>query len=388
MLFTCFSHPIFMTTFFPASRGLVQTFAALLILLTSTLFSCQKEDAYSPTLTTVQVLTASTTTPTLTQANADNTAFTLDWTQGSNHGTQAAIDYTVQVAKQGTNFASPASVMVDRGVYTRAFRTSEFNALLTKTLGLSVGTAQALEIRVKSQEASNSAAPDYSNVVTVTATPYNAVTNLYIVGDATPNGWDIGKAVALTQSTTNSAVYTYSEVLTAGEFKIPTARDFAAPFYGPTTNHPSLSATGVQLITGSPDNKWQITTPGAYQITLNINTLTINIVPFVAPAQLWLVGDATVKGWDIGNATPMTVSATSPTIFTYTGPFVAGEFKIATAKDFAAPFYRPTVDHPDLSATAVQVSTSPDNKWIVTAATAGTYTLTLDVLHQTISIKK
>jgi hypothetical protein len=216
--------------------------------------------------------------------------------------------------------------------------------------------------------------------VTVTATPYNAVTNLYIVGDATPNGWDIGKAVALTQSTTNSAVYTYSEVLTAGEFKIPTARDFAAPFYGPTTNHPSLSATGVQLITGSPDNKWQITTPGAYQITLNINTLTINIVPFVAPAQLWLVGDATVKGWDIGNATPMTVSATSPTIFTYTGPFVAGEFKIATAKDFAAPFYRPTVDHPDLSATAVQVSTSPDNKWIVTAATAGTYTLTLDVL--------
>ncbi|RZK86761.1 MAG: SusF/SusE family outer membrane protein [Hymenobacter sp.] len=347
-----------MTTSFPASRRLVQAFAALLVLLTSTLFSCQKEDAYTPTLTTVQVLTASTATPTLTQANADNTAFTLDWTQGTNHGTQAAIDYTVQVAKQGTNFASPASVTVDRGVYTRAFRTSEFNTLLTKTLGLPVGTAQALEIRVKSQEASNSAAPDYSNVVTVTATPYNAVTTLY------------------------------SEVLTAGEFKIPTARDFTAPFYGPTTNHPSLSATGVQLITGSPDNKWQITTPGAYQITLNINTLTINIVPFVAPAQLWLVGDATVKGWDIGNATPMTVSATSPTIFTYTGPFVAGEFKIATVKDFAAPFYRPTVDHPDLSATAVQVSTSPDNKWVVTAATAGTYTLTLDVLHQTISIKK
>ncbi|RZK97342.1 MAG: SusF/SusE family outer membrane protein, partial [Hymenobacter sp.] len=318
-----------------------------------------------------------------------NTALTLDWTLGTNEGTQAAIDYTVQVAKQGTNFATPANLTVSRGVYTRAFKASEFNSLLVTTLGLPIGTAQALEIRVQSQEASKAKAPQYSNVVTLTATPYQAITNVYIVGDATPNGWDINNPNQMTQSTTNSSVYTYTGVLKVGEFKMVAEKgNWNAAFYRPTVDHPPLTATAVQYTAGNPDNKWQITTTGAYTVTLDTRNLTISIVPFAAPTQLWLVGDATVRGWDIQNATPMTVSPTNPTIFTYTGPFTPGEFKIATIKDFNAPFYRPTVNYPALSATAVQLSAgNPDNKWQITAATAGTHTITLDVLNLTISIQ-
>ncbi|MGI4871780.1 MAG: SusE domain-containing protein [Janthinobacterium lividum] len=374
----------------PFTRGSrLTSVLAMLVLLTGTLFSCQKEDSSLPTPATTQVLSASTTTPVLTQANADNTALTLTWVGGTNHDTQAAIDYTVQIAKQGTNFASPATATVSRGVYMLAYKTSDFNTLLIKTLGLPIGTAQALEVRVKSQEASNTQAPDYSNVVTLTATPYNAVTNLYIVGDATPNGWDINNPNQMTASTSNSSVFTYTGILKVGEFKMVAGKgDFNAPFYRPTVDHPALSATAVQYTAGNPDNKWQITTTGAYTVTLDISKLTVSIVPFAAPTQLWLVGDATVKGWDIGNATPMTVSPTDPTIFTYTGPFVAGEFKIATAKDFNAAFYRPTTDHPALSATAVQVSAgNPDNKWQITAATAGTHTITLNTFTMTISIQ-
>lgn len=375
-----------MTTLTINSR-LVALFA-LLVLLTGTLFSCQKEDSYAPTPATTQVLSASTTTPALSQANADNTALTLSWTSGTNHNTQAAIDYTVQIAKQGTNFANPAMLSVSRGVYTLALKTSDFNTLLTKTLGMAAGTSQALEVRVKSQEASNAVAPDYSNVVALTATPYVAITNIYIVGDATPNGWNIDNPNQMTPSPTSPSVFTYTGVLKAGEFKMVAGKgDWNAPFYRPLTDHPALTAPGVQYTT-SPDYKWQITTPGAYTITLDVAKLTISIVPFTAPKQLWLVGDATVNGWDIGNATPMTVSATNPTIFTYTGPFTVGEFKIATAKDFNAAFYRPTTDHPALSATAVQLSAgNPDNKWQITSATAGTHTLTLDTFNMTITIK-
>jgi hypothetical protein len=359
----------------------------LLVATSSLLLACQKEDPYAPTPTTTQVLSASTTTPALSQANADNTALTLNWTSGTNHDTQAAIDYTIQVAKQGTNFSNPATLSVDRGVYTMALKTSDLNTLLTKSLGLPTGASQALEVRVKSQEASNTASPDYSNVVPLTATPYVAITNIYIIGDATPNGWNIDNPNQMTPSPTSTSVFTYTGILKAGEFKMVAGKgDFSAPFYRPLTDHPALTATGVQYTT-SPDYKWQITTPGAYTITLDVVKLTVSIVPFTAPTQLWLVGDATANGWDIVNATPMTVSATNPTIFTYTGPFTAGEFKIATAKDFNAPFYRPITDHPALSATAVQLSGSPDNKWQITGATVGPHTLTLDTFNMTITIK-
>jgi hypothetical protein len=358
----------------------------LFVAASSLLLACQKEDSYTPKPTTTQVLSASTATPALSQANADNTALTLDWTSGTNHDTQAAIDYTVQIAKQGTNFASPATVAVDRGVYTLALKTADFNSLLTKTLGLPTGTTQTLEVRVKSQEASATAGPDYSNVVVLTATPYVAITNIYIIGDATPNGWNIDNPNQMMPSPTSTSVFTYTGILKAGEFKMVAGKgDWNAPFYRPLTDHPALTDAGVQYTAGNPDYKWQITSPGAYTITLDVVKLTVSIVPFTPPAQLWLVGDATPNGWSIGDATPMTVSATNPTIFTYTGPFAVGEFKIATAKDFNAPFYRPTTNHPALSATTVQLSAGdPDNKWQITSA--GPHTLTLDTFNMTITI--
>lgn len=371
------------------ARRLPRRLASVLLLVAagSLLLACQKEDSYAPTPTTTQVLSASTTTPVLSQANADNTALTLDWTAGTNHGTQAAIDYTVQIAKQGTNFANPATLTIDRGVYTLGLKTSDFNNLLIKTLGLPTGTSQALEARVKSQEASSAVSPDYSNVVAFTATPYVAITNVYMVGDATPSGWDLNNPTPMTLSSSSASVFTYTGILKAGEFKMVASKGNAsAPFYRPLTDHPALSATGVQL-SASPDYKWLITSPGAYTITLDVVKLTISIVPFTPPAQLWLVGDATTAGWDINNPVPMTVSPTNPTVFTYTGPFTAGEFKIATAKDWNAPFYRPLADHPALTATGVQLSTNPDYKWQVTGASAGPHTLTLDTFNMTISIQ-
>jgi hypothetical protein len=82
-------------------------------------------------------------------------------------------------------------------------------------------------------------------------------------------------------------------------------------------------------------------------------------------------------------------SAADPFVFSWTGPLVAGEFKIGTAKDFGAKFYRPVSDHPALSATTVQLSSGdPDNKWVVTASTAGNYKITLNMKDLSIAIVK
>ncbi|MDO7848533.1 SusF/SusE family outer membrane protein [Hymenobacter sp. M29] len=362
--------------------------ALLTLFSTGLLAGCQKYDDYVPTPATVQTLSASTTTPTLNQANADNQAIAFTWTIGTNEGTQAAIDYTLQLAVKGTNFATPVNVTMARGTTSQTYTSNAFTTLLLNQLNLPVGTSKDIEVRVKGQEATNQKAPTYSNVVTVTATPYQPLTNLWLVGDATPNGWDINNATPLVRSATDASVFTYTGLLTAGEFKIATVKDFNAPFYRPTTNNPPLTATTVQLSAGTPDNKWRITTAGAYTITLNVRTMTISIVAFTPPAALWMVGDATPAGWNINAPTPMTRSTTNPNVFTYTGPLTPGEFKFPVATgNWGTDYYMPVVDHQPLTDTGVDFvrGGSPDKKWQVTVAR--NYTITLDTFSKTISIQ-
>ncbi len=224
--------------------------------------------------------------------------------------------------------------------------------------------------------------------------PKPPYTQLSLIGDATAGGWSLNSMTPMTESKIDPFIFTFSGALITGEFKIATAADFNAPFYRPTTNDPAISATGVQLNAGNPDNKWMISDAGTYTITLNLHNNTISIVEqpkITTPpySKLWLIGDATPGGWDLNNMTPMIQDATNKFIFTYTGAFVAGEFKIATAADFGAAFYRPTTNHPDLSATAVQVTAGdPDNKWQLTTAQAGNYKITLNTQSNTISIVK
>lgn len=236
----------------------------------------------------------------------------------------------------------------------------------------------------------------HNNTITITelapvsTPPY---TQLWMIGDATPGGWDLNSMTPMVESLSDPFIFTYTRAFTVGEFKIATAKDFNAPFYRPTTNHPDLSATAVQVNAGNPDNKWQITTAGTYRVTLNLHNNTISIVNMANAtppySKLWLVGDATAGGWSLNAATPLTVSPSNPFIFTFSGPLIAGEFKVATALDFNAPFYRPLVNHPDLTATDVVVTAgNPDNKWQITSATTGNYLITLNTLDNTISIAK
>jgi hypothetical protein len=118
--------------------------------------------------------------------------------------------------------------------------------------------------------------------------------------------------------------------------------------------------------------------------------MKIDIKPFTAPAQVWLVGDATPNNWDIGNATPMVKDAANPYLFTYTGALKAGELKFPLQKDWTGDFYMPVIANEDATSTEMKFvpGGNPDNKWKLTAAQAGNYKVTIDVLHETIRFEK
>lgn len=96
---------------------------------------------------------------------------------------------------------------------------------------------------------------------------------LYLVGDATPGGWDLPKASMLKQDATNPVVYSGSVTLTAGEFKlcINTQTGYGQTFFLVDPNDPT------KMVFGGDDNKWKVTETGDYDISANVKDLTISI---------------------------------------------------------------------------------------------------------------
>lgn len=362
-----------------------------LFILSFAFQSCKKQlEQPQGSVAATPTVSASVSTLVLAREDTANTAITLNWTAAKVNGLTGRLTYIIEIDKKGNNFAHPIGIKVGGDTIKRAYTVAVLNNILS---ALPVNTANELELRIVTATSDGSVMPFFSNVISLTVTTFPPVpySQLWLIGDATPGGWGLGNLTPMTQSTADPFMFTYTGPFTAGEFKIATAADYSAEFYRPTTNHPALTDKGVQLNAGDPDNKWQITsaTAGYYKITLNLHNNTITIVSQPSPIppynQLWLLGDATAGGWSLDNATPLVQNASDHFIFTYTGPFTAGEFKIATAKDFNAPFYRPTTNDPDISATTVQLNAGdPDNKWKIT--TAAIYKITLNLHNNTISI--
>lgn len=221
---------------------------------------------------------------------------------------------------------------------------------------------------------------------------------LWIVGDATPNGWNIDAPNEMKLDPFNPYIFHYNENLNAGEFKIPTATgNWGGDFYRPLINHPPITDTGAVLTFGNtspPDDKWQITTAGAYKISLNIQYNSIHIDPFTPYAALWMLGDAAPNGWNDDDPTPMKATS-DPNVFVYEGNLTAGEFKIPVAikNGFAGPYFRPDMNHPPITDTnapfvaqGANQADKDDYKWQITEA--GKYKVTINQLYETISIVK
>jgi starch-binding outer membrane protein SusE/F len=447
-------------------------------------------------------IAASKDSVTLKEKEANNDALILSWTTGTNSGTNSGITYSLELAKQGTDFGDVIIENLGKGVYDRKFTNVALNDSIRSHFNAAAGEVFLLEARVIANSLADGSSELISEPVVIRVTPYDKVSStLYMVGDAAPNGWDNNNAAALTPITSepggfsytgplnagelkflttlgqwipsynkgsdtaslfyrtdfgqpddkfiianrgnfilkiniidltisieetahpltppysrlwivgdaspngwnidapnemrvdngNLFEFSYNEILKVGEFKIPTTTgNWGTDFYMPVTDHQDLSSNDVELVKGgSPDKKWQITTAGAYKIKLDLYNTKIDIKPFTPYTQLWLLGDATPTGWNINSPTPMVADPNNPYIFTWQGAMTAGEFKIPVATgNFGCDYFMPMVNHQNLNIKLCKFiqAGNPDYKWQITEP--GNYKITLNQLKETIDITK
>ena len=225
---------------------------------------------------------------------------------------------------------------------------------------------------------------------------------LYMVGDATPNGWSIDNPTPLQPSPDDELVFTWEGTLYKGELKLClSGGSWDAPFIRPENNGAEISKTDITdqkfiMHAGDPDNKWKVTHAGEYRLVFNLRNWTMSTVflaesagPVITPIEtetVYMLGDATPNGWDNNNPTELVKK--SQYIFEYEGELKAGEMKACCEKgSWDVPFIRPSFGDCKIGKGGVEspefvFSTSPDNKWRI--EDAGKYRLTFDLEHWTI----
>jgi hypothetical protein len=214
-------------------------------------------------------------------------------------------------------------------------------------------------------------------------------TELWLAGN--PTGWNFKP---MTIDPLDPFVFHYNGDLSAGgEFKIGTVEgNWNAVFFRPVTDLQSEGSNlDVDKWASDPDNKWNIT-GGVYKIKLDTRDMKIDILPFTPFTMIYLIGDATSAGWDIGNAVPMAASS-DPYILTWTGVLNTGELKLTCDKqsDWNGDWFLASEQGKTPAGEKEQMifrakGAKEDYKWKIPEA--GTYTIELNQLKETVIIKK
>ncbi|MDB5087370.1 MAG: hypothetical protein JWR09_1364 [Mucilaginibacter sp.] len=273
-------------------------------------------------------LSASATTLVLDKTKLTDTSkvMTFTFTQ-PDFGYNAAVTNTLQIDAVGDNWAKPASATIGIKKGVQGYSTADFNTLLLK-LNLVGGVTSQVQVRVQHSLGAGST-PIYSNVLSLTVTPFNLTSFLYTVGSF--QGWTQNNMDSLISATSNG-IYTGVINFTAGN------RDFlVVPVRGSydnkyATNDP-VNTTSSTVTVGAPNNFFAPATPGFYIVTLNVNTKTISFAP--ATEYYSIIGSIT-PGGDFSTDVDLKYVNNGDATETWEGTFTfpAGTFKFRRSHDW------------------------------------------------------
>jgi dihydroxyacetone kinase DhaKLM complex PTS-EIIA-like component DhaM len=214
--------------------------------------------------------------------------------------------------------------------------------------------------------------------------------SLFIIGSATPAGWDISQAIALDKNPDDDNIFTYHGILIPGEFKFPVNRN--TDWQQDMVMKDTVNEGSFYLHTGGEpdDSKWEIAEgdSGLYHIVLDFVTMKISIKKLGAtPDSLFIIGSATSVGWNIDRAIELTRNPDNPDQYIFDGELVAGEFKFPVNRqtDWAQDMYmKDTVNEGHFYH---HIGGEEDDvKWVIAEGEEGLYHIVLDFSDMTIEI--
>lgn len=137
-----------------------------------------------------------------------------------------------------------------------------------------------------------------TNTYTVTAVPVPS--NLYIVGDATPGGWNNPVSLPSQQFTQIDAV-SFGIILnlsSSGSYLfLPVNGDWSHKYGGASATGGALLADGAVPGSNTPGPS----ASGLYEVIVNFATNSYSVTPYTGPplpSNFYIVGDATAGGWN------------------------------------------------------------------------------------------
>ena len=249
-------------------------------------------------------LTTENTSVTGTSGTSSDHSNTFSWSPAF-PGYTGTVTYVIQYDSAGKNFVSPQTIAGYGGasVYSASLNQGDMNTTAL-TSGIAVVNTGSVEYRVKATTASGSVA--YSNVVNVSITTFSPVpANLYIVGDATPSGWNNPVATPSQQfSKVDAYKFSIRLGLTGGKsyLFLPLNGDWGHKYGGVGANNTN-NPDGDDFKPEGGDLKAPASS-GVYDIVVDFQTNKFTVTPVSVPTNLYIVGDATAGGWNNPVPTP------------------------------------------------------------------------------------
>lgn len=340
-------------------------------------------------------LSASSETIVVNQRQNDSEALTLKWTSGTNEGTGSAIYYTFEMDLAGNNFQG--GIKEDIGKTDSrmvSFTNKQLNDVLLATWpSLPLEQPVELEARVIADFADESVQRQISNVVKLVVTPYKErVLDLYMIGGEAPNGWDNQRATPMTPIEGEVGGFYWEGHLSWAEkpsdrgLKFITELGSFMPSYNQDGENPNKLV--LRDSDDDPDVKFSIPNPGTYRIKLNLESMDISIECIKAeeiPTYIYMVGASAPNGWDAGNATALTRSASDSNAYYWEGQLTAAEEGLKFIKGLGEwlPCYCRDANDASKMVYRVNEEDYPDLKFEI--ATSGKYRIDLNI--KTLDIK-
>ncbi|MCF8367846.1 MAG: SusE domain-containing protein [Bacteroidales bacterium] len=310
------------------------TLIIIILLGLGVFLSCEKE-LRDPKLDPSQSTAPAITGPSdgqafvFTEEQAEEVFATFQWSDALyNISGLENTKYILQMDKAGNNFANMYE-LVNTTETTYAMKGGAMNKILL-SLGNPADSVINYEFRLYCYVSSDSDITDlYSSVISLSFTCYEALVeskSIYLLGDATPVGWDNMAALEMVQI--GEGVFARVETLDpAGEwFKFISVLGFWAPQWG--TDETGTAELGPLVYrpdeaTADPPAMPSPDVLGAYYI--EADTVNLSYRTFLTSGELYLVGSATLAGWDNTAALPFT--EVEPHVFEITTSLIDGGMK-------------------------------------------------------------